>query len=159
MQEFFVSHWNLPHNSSLGRVPATKEAVSQKTYPTSFNRSLQIYFSIEYCYQGPFACRMEKGQVEVFHNEGTNGLIQDKNREKPYHDNATHHMPINSIIAIIVLIHIIIIEEVKYPKADVDFVTQNLRPTAKRLTSGLYFSWGCGCPLIQRKLAMKSSRL
>ncbi len=66
-------------------------------------------------------------------------------------------MQINHIIAIIVLIHIsIIIIEVKYPKADVDFVTQNLRPTAKRFTGGPYFSWGPGLPFIRRKLAMKS---
>jgi hypothetical protein len=31
MKEFLVNHGNLPDNCSIGRVPATKEAVSQKT--------------------------------------------------------------------------------------------------------------------------------
>ncbi len=31
MKEFLVSHGNLPDNCSIGQVPATKDAISQKT--------------------------------------------------------------------------------------------------------------------------------
>jgi hypothetical protein len=39
---------------------------------------------------------------------------------------------------------IIIIVEVKYPKAGNDSVTKNLHPAAKIFTGGLYFSWDSG---------------
>jgi hypothetical protein len=46
--------------------------------------------------------------------------------------------------------------EVDYPKAEADFVTQNLRPAAKMFTGTPYLAWGGGSPLIRRKLAMKA---
>ncbi len=89
---------------------------------------------------------MEQGQVEVFHKEGTNSLIQDKQHQKQAI--AARHTKINIIIALTVILHIITAKfQMNYPNTEPDFVTQNMRPAAKRFTGGQYFSWGSGLPL------------
>ncbi len=62
MKESLVNCWNLPDNSSIGRVSAMKEEGSLKTYPPSIQQHLPV--------ESSFACWMEHRQVEVSHNEG-----------------------------------------------------------------------------------------
>ncbi len=44
MKESSVNHWNLPGNSSIGWLPAMKEAGIQKTYPPSVQQTLTSRF-------------------------------------------------------------------------------------------------------------------
>ena len=128
MKEALVDQWNLLDYSSLGRVPVTKEAGSQKTFTHSINQT--------------------QGQIDLSSTRKVKNLLRERNtsyQNKPYNSNNwdneyNHH-------------------DRYYPKADAVFVTQNLRPAAKRFTGGPYLSWGSGSPLTRRKLAMKSCRL
>jgi hypothetical protein len=86
MKEFLVNHWNLPDNCSVDGVPATKEVVGQKTLPTSIQHILTSQFEHRVMRPVSFSILDGKGQVEVFHYEGTNSLTQEK-ESKNYHDN------------------------------------------------------------------------
>ncbi len=82
MKEPLVNHWNLLDNSSLGRVPATKEG-TQNSCTSSIKQTLTSRFEHPVMRPGSFHRLDEKGQAEVFLHKGTNRLIQDKESEKP----------------------------------------------------------------------------
>ena len=76
MKEALVNHWNLPDNSSLGRVPVTKEAGSQKTYPHSIKQTLTSRFEHRVMCSRSF--HMEKGRLTVCYPRAEGSLEKDE---------------------------------------------------------------------------------
>ena len=87
------------------------------------------------------------GKPKVFTMKGQIALSRTRKVKNLSRQRNTSKKKIYGISGITIKMNIIITTgRVDYPKAEADFVTQNLRPAAKMFTGAPYLSWGSGSP-------------
>ena len=112
MKEALVDQWNLLDYCSLGRVPVTKEAGSQKTFTHSINQTLTRRFEHRVMRPRSFHMLDETWASRRFSQCRDKLTYPAKGKWKTYYENATRHTKINHIIAITEIMNIIITTDI-----------------------------------------------